>query len=158
MKKLLALLTICFLLQNCDSKPVEKPKDLVSKDMMVDILYDLYVVNAMKSSDMEYLKKNNITPAKYIFEKYKVDSLQFSRSDRYYATDIETYEKLHERVTKRLQDDKAAIDSLLAKNPEDEEIKDSVAKPPVTPYKVRDSLRKNRTLRSAFFKDSVKNQ
>lgn len=156
MKKLLALLTLCLLLQNCDSKPVEKPEDLVSKDMMVDILYDLYVINAMKSSEMEYLKEQNITPAKYIYEKYKVDSLQFSRSDRYYATDISTYEKLHERVTKRLQDDKAAIDSLLVKNPE-EEIKDDVAKPIVTPFKTRDSLRKKRTLRAKLIQDSIKN-
>ena len=149
MKRLLLIISICLLLLNCESKPVEKPEDLISKDKMVDILYDLYVVNAIKSSNAKYLNELHITPANYIYQKYKVDSLQFSRSDRYYATDVDDYEKLYQRVTTRLQERKAAIDTLISKNPEETVKKNDTL---VAPFKTRDSLSKKRALKKGLFK------
>lgn len=156
MKKLLLIISLSLLLLNCDSKPVEKPNDLISKEMMVDILYDLYVVNAIKSSNAKYLNELNITPANYIYQKYKVDSLQFSRSDRYYATDVEDYEKLYQRVTTRLQEQKAKIDTLIAKNPEkivEKNSNDTL----VATFKTRDSLSKKRVLRKGLSKEGAEN-
>lgn len=138
------------LLVNCNSSPVEKPKDLIEKDVMVDILYDLYLANAMNTSDTKYLKELNLTPAKYVYHKYKVDSLQFSRSNRYYATDVDDYEKMYKKLTTRIQTEKAAIDASGTDNPDDEEvvIKNSLQ---------RDSLRKKRAFRAEIAKDSLKN-
>lgn len=150
MRKLLLFLIVGMLLVNCNSSPVEKPKDLIEKDVMVDILYDLYLANAMNTSDAKYLKELNLTPAKYVYHKYKVDSLQFSRSNRYYATDVDDYEKMYKKLTTRIQAEKAAIDASGTDNPDDEEI---VIKNNLQ----RDSLRKKRALRVELAQDSLKN-
>ncbi len=157
MKKTLLIFTLCFLLLNCDSKAVKKPDNLISEDQMVAILYDLYVINAIKTYKNQYLIDNKITPDKYIYKKYKIDSLQFAQSDQYYASDVEDYEKLYQRVTKKLEQDKAEMDSLVKKFPETRK-KPSAVEPESTPLKIRDSLRNSRALRSQLFKnDTVKN-
>ena len=156
MRKLILLFSLGILLVNCESKGVEKPKDLVGKDKMVDIWYDLYLINAMKSTELKFLQDRNITPASYIFEKYKVDSIQFGTSDRYYASNVEEYENLHKKVTTRLQNDKARIDSILLKNPE-LEVNKEVNNSMEAPIKSRELLRKKHDVRGALFKDSLKN-
>jgi hypothetical protein len=143
MKKLLVFLTLGMLLLNCNSNTIEKPNNLLDEDQMVAILYDLYVVNAIKSSNINYIQEHNITSANYIFQKYKVDSLQFSQSDLYYASDIEEYEKMYQRVTERIQEDRAVTDSLTLEST-DPEVKRKKPTGVVKPYKVRDSIRKSR--------------
>lgn len=157
MKKLFLIFFCGILLVNCNSNPVEKPKDLLDEDQMVSILYDLYLINAVKSSNVAYLKENNITPSKYILHKYKVDSLQFSRSDRYYATDIDVYENIYKRVTQKLQDNKAVLDSLMAKETKFENAED-FKKSDVAPVKL-DASKSKRSIKKTLFtrKDSIKN-
>lgn len=150
MRKLLLLLALGLLLLNCNSSAIEKPKDLLSKDQMVDILYDLYVVNAIKTTDMLYLVDRNVTPAKYILHKYKVDSVQFSQSDRYYASDVEEYEKIYQRVTEKLQVNKAALDSLISKNPIKVSEKDTTKRVLILPNK-------QKFKKGLLLKDSVRN-
>lgn len=156
MKKLALILSVAMLLLNCDSHAPEKPKNLIEKDMMVDILYDLYVINALKSNDAKFLSRG-VTPAKFIYHKYKIDSLQFAQSDFYYASDLEDYEKLYERVTEKLQENKAAIDTIIARNPEPE-IKRDDKKPSVKSFRLRDSLNGKRKIRNVLYnKDSIRN-
>jgi Tfp pilus assembly protein PilN len=156
MKKLALLASLSMMLLSCNFNTTEKPEDLLSEDQMVAILYDLYVINAMKSGNMEYLKKHNITPANYILQKYKVDSLQFSTSDRYYAADLEVYEKLYQQVTQKLKEDKAVLDSLAGVIPESEvKLKSRVEK--TIPLTAKDTMRKRGAGRATLFKDSIKN-
>lgn len=155
MKKSILFLLIGILFANCESKVIQKPENLITEDQMVDILYDLYVLNAIKSNNFSDLELQDISPAQYIYHKYNIDSLQFAQSDKYYASDINEYEKLHERVTTRLKNNKAKIDSIIAKNPE-EKTQDSISKATPKPITSRDSLIKKRILRSTFLADSIK--
>ena len=155
MKKLLFISGICFLLVHCDSKAVEKPKNLISEDVMVDILYDLHVFNAIKLNTISNEDYNNNKPSAYIYQKYKVDSLQFVTSDRYYANDIDAYEKLYKRVTDRLTNEKKVADSLLAKNPETKVVKTPDTK--LKTLQTEDSLAKVRSEQSSKFKENIKN-
>lgn len=157
MKKIIGLLSLGVLLLNCNSKPVEKPDNLVSKEEMINILYDLYVVNAMKSTELQFLQDRGITAADYVYKKYKIDSLQFATSDRYYASDVDEYENIYKEVTERLKQNKAEIDSLLLKNPEVEVSKDSTKTDP-TRFKLKDSVKKKSTLKRLLVNDSIKNQ
>jgi hypothetical protein len=93
MKNFLVIIGICLLMISCNSKAVEKPKNLISEDVMVDILYDLHVFNSIKLNAISNANQDNRSPADYIYQKYEVDSAQFASSDRYYAADIEEYEK-----------------------------------------------------------------
>ncbi len=155
MKKSILFLLIGILFANCESKVIQKPEKLITEDQMVDILYDLYVLNAIKSNNFSDLELQDISPAQYIYHKYNIDSLQFAQSDKYYASDVNAYEKLHERVTTRLKNNKAKIDSIIAKNPV-EKTQDSISKATQKPIISRDSLLKKRILRSTFLADSIK--
>ena len=125
MKNLLTL-AICFLLLTaCTGKTIfKKPKDLLSKEQMIDIWTDLFLASAARDTKTSTLERNiNYIPL--VLEKYEVDSLQFSRSNFYYTSRIEEYEKMFKEVSKRLEALKLSYqplnkrDSLIKSNTED---------------------------------------
>lgn len=156
MKKILFIFCISLFLICCNSNPAEKPNDLISEDQMVDILYDLSIINAMKSSGTKFSSPDEPTAAKYIFEKYKIDSVQFSQSDLYYATDIDEYEKIYKKVTDRLLENKAAVDTLIAKTPKTPAPKKKT-KTDLKPINAKDSILKKRIIKESLFKKKSEN-
>ena len=150
------LFAVVMLLSNCKSNSVEKPEKLIEKDVMVDIFYDLYVANAMYSTDAKYFADRAITPAKFVYQKYKIDSLQFVQNDHYYASDVANYEKIFSSVTQRLQKNKAIIDTIIAKSPE-VETKKEVKKPVISPMQIRDSLKQLRLSKEKADQKKVEN-
>jgi len=114
MKKLTAFLCLLIVL-GCGDTAVEKPERLIDEEVMIDILYDLAILDAMRTQKPLSLTMNNIDPDKYIYKKYKIDSLQFAQSNRYYASEIKSYKKMYERVQKRLQNQSEALDPSLKK-------------------------------------------
>ena len=120
MKKAIAFFCL-FLLFSCNEGAVEKPQKLIEADQMVNIIYDLSILEAMHSRNPI---ENNISPHAYILKKYKVDSLQFAQNNRYYAADLANYKKMYEKVDARIQQEKNTVDSLVKKS--------GNATPPVT--------------------------
>jgi len=118
MKKSIILFLCALSLLGCNNSVVEKPDNLIDKDEMVDIIYDLSLLEGIRSSNYNSLKERGINPAKYVYKKYNIDSLQFAKSDRYYASDIEVYAKIYEKVTARLENEKKLVDSLVKVNPD----------------------------------------
>ncbi|WP_431133616.1 DUF4296 domain-containing protein [Psychroserpens mesophilus] len=98
---LLLFLALCFACNQLE-KP-EKPDDLISKNKMVDILFDVYVFNAAKGTEKRVLEKNNVTPEVFIFQKHGIDSLQFVKSNEYYAYDIDEYEEMIKNVEAKIK-------------------------------------------------------
>jgi hypothetical protein len=49
------------------------------------------------------LEENGIDQNTYVYKKYGIDSVQFARSNQYYAADIVTYKQIYEEVAKRLE-------------------------------------------------------
>ncbi|WCO01388.1 DUF4296 domain-containing protein [Psychroserpens ponticola] len=92
---------ICFACNKIE-KP-KKPDNLIAKNDMVNILFDVFVFNAAKGTDKRILEQNNVTPDAYIFEKYQIDSLQFVKSNAYYAYDIKAYDEMINKVAKRIK-------------------------------------------------------
>ncbi|RZJ69144.1 DUF4296 domain-containing protein [Flavobacterium sp.] len=113
MKKLFAIFGVCLLFA-CSQSSVEKPDKLIEEDKMVDIFYDLSLLEAIKAHNPGVIQ-NAVEPNKYIYKKYKIDSLQFAQSNRYYATDIKRYKRMYGRVNRRLERDKKTQDSLANK-------------------------------------------
>lgn len=113
-KYLLFLVSFCFLI-SCNENGIEKPDNLIEKDKMVDIIYDLTVLQAMRGNFQAKLDSSNINAADYIYNKYKIDSLQFANSNRYYASDVASYNRMYNRVNERLTSEKAKADSLANK-------------------------------------------
>lgn len=101
--KRITLLLISIILFSCGGDTVEKPKRLLSENEMSDIIYDMTMLQAMKSLQPEVLSYNNIEPKEYIFKKYKIDSLTFAQNNAWYTADLETYEKIQAKVTDRIK-------------------------------------------------------
>ena len=113
MKRILVLLLI-LLAAGCNEKLIEKPEDLISKPTMVDILYDLAIINAAKATNPNTLLENQVEPMPYIYEQYGIDSLRFVRSDLYYASVPLEYEAIYEAVKARLEEAKSEFDVIKA--------------------------------------------
>jgi hypothetical protein len=113
MRKIITLLTIITLFVSCKEEVVNKPERLIEKDVMVDIMYDLSILEAIKYQNPTSLDTFKINPREYVFKKYKIDSLQFAKSNVYYASDYEDYKLMFEQITKRLDASKKSADSLV---------------------------------------------
>lgn len=102
MKKIvIILITLLFITISCKKDIVKEPKILVERDVMVNIIYDLSILEAMKSQTMGV---QNSYPKATVFikKKYKIDSLTFAQNTQYYAQDIKEYKKMYEEVKERL--------------------------------------------------------
>lgn len=109
------LLVLIVLFFGCNKKALEKPKNLIGKDKMIDILYDISLLEAIKTQNINggiTVKMGN----QYIYNKYKIDSIQFVNSNKYYASDIEEYKKMFERVKEKLNTAKQEVDTKLQQN------------------------------------------
>ena len=107
------MFSLVLFLASCNHNAVEKPKNLIDENVMTDILYDLSIMEAIKSQNPYAPQNQSMNPKDYIFKKYKIDSLQFATSNRYYVSQIEEYKKMYEQVNERLEKEKKAADSLV---------------------------------------------
>ncbi|ALM48862.1 hypothetical protein AMR72_08150 [Flavobacterium psychrophilum] len=134
MKKVILLLASVILF-SCGDGAAEKPKRFLTEDEMVNISYDLSLIQAIKSYQPQALDDNKVDSKNYIYKKYKIDSLTFAQNNTWYAGNLEQYEKIQQRVTEKLNKQK----EILAPK------KDSLT-PPVTDVPGaqarRDSVRK----------------
>ncbi|MEO8235562.1 MAG: DUF4296 domain-containing protein [Flavobacterium sp.] len=131
MKKIILLLSILIFISACSNKnEIQKPAKPIDKAVMENILYDLALLQALKSYSPEKLTKNNIDSKTYIYQKYKIDSVQFLENNKYFASDIETYKLMFENVSNRLQKEKSQIDTILNKESKikAKKIRDSIIK------------------------------
>lgn len=117
MKKI--LVTLCFIatLLSCQNTVIEKPEKQIDEDVMVDILYDLSLLESIKSQNVSD-SDNTINISQYIYKKYKIDSIQFLQNNKYYASDVKNYKKMFEKVKDRLQNESNKLDTLMKKKGE----------------------------------------
>jgi ribonuclease D len=118
MKRNIAVICLLFLIVSCNHT-IDKPKNLIEKDKMVNILYDLSLLEAIKAQHING-GLDNKTANKYIYEKYKIDSVQLAQSNKYYASDIEEYKKIFEQVKAKLEEEskKNGIDNPVVPAPD----------------------------------------
>ena len=98
LKSILVLLLIVSYTSCQDVKKPEIPTDLISQDIMVDILTDVYISNASRNVNNKLIIKRNLQLDSIIYNKYNVDSLQFVVSNTYYSSDLRTYGNLLTQV------------------------------------------------------------
>lgn len=130
---------VLFLSASCEKAIVQPPAQLVEKGKMIDIMYDLALLEAMRYQNPASLDSIDISSKKFVLKKYKVDSLQFAKSNMYYAADYANYKEMFDEIAKRLEKNQKVVDSALKieekkaaktakKNPK-EIARDSVKKP-----------------------------
>lgn len=110
MLKYIFPLFLCMLF-SCNEKVVEKPKNLIPQEKMTAILYDISVLNAGKTINESILTEHNVQPMGYIYNKYKIDSLQLVQSDTYYASLPIVYEAIYTRVKEKLEQEQERMEA-----------------------------------------------
>ena len=115
MKKIILLLSLLIIGACSNKNEIPKPTKPIDKEVMENILYDLALLQALKSYSPGKLTENSINSKTYIYQKYKIDSLQFVQNNKYFASDIETYKLMFENVSNRLQKEKNQMDTILSK-------------------------------------------
>ncbi|WP_338647072.1 DUF4296 domain-containing protein [Flavobacterium sp. KS-LB2] len=113
MKKIITFLTIITLFVSCRDEVVNKPEQLIEKDVMVNIMYDLSILEAIRNQNPTSLDTFKINSRDYIFKKYKIDSVQFAKSNVYYAADYNEYKSMFEQISNRLETNQKKVDSLI---------------------------------------------
>ncbi len=131
MKKIVLALLVC-VLWACGEKMVKEPDNLIPKEKMSEILFDLAILNAGKNTNPSILTKNKIEIMENLYTKYKIDSTQFVTSDTYYASIPAEYEDIYNSVEKRLDKLKKSIDEAKKKE------MDSVRKKNVPPSTIKE--------------------
>ncbi len=112
MKKIVPFLAI-LTFWGCKEDLVKKPKHLIERAQMVDIMYDLTLLEAIKYQNPAVLDSNQIRPKQFIYKKYKIDSLQLAQNNVYYASDYKAYKVMIVEVAKRLDTDKKKAKALI---------------------------------------------
>jgi hypothetical protein len=106
-----------------DADRPSKPDDLIAKEKMSDIIYDVFLLNSAKGINKRVLEQNGVLPEEYVYKKYGIDSLQFAKSNHYYSYDTKIYEGIMATVKQKLEDEKKINEALVEK---EEKSKDSI--------------------------------
>lgn len=109
MKKLLFIITV-FSVFACNEGAEKKPEKLLSEEQMTDIFYDLSLLQAIKSYTPRSLDEANVDAKNYVYKKYAIDSTVFAQNHRYYASKLDVYKKIQDRVADRLKNEKAKLE------------------------------------------------
>ncbi len=117
MNKLLVAMAFCFLV-SCNEQLIEKPEKLIPKDKMVQILYDLAILTAAQNTNPAFLAEKNIKTMNFVYTKYGIDSIQFSKSDLYYASRPAEYEAIYTEIVALLEKDQKRIEEMRTKAPD----------------------------------------
>ena len=94
---------MAILVISCAEKLIQEPENLIPAEKMVDVLNDLSILSAAKTANNSKLDNSGIETMKFVFDKHGIDSAQFVRSDRYYASRPVEYESIYSKVELRLE-------------------------------------------------------
>lgn len=88
----------------CQSKVnYEKPEDLIPRDVMIDLLYDMHMAVGTSNLRNKNLEKDR-NYMSLVYEKYGIDSTRFAISNIYYTSQPVEYEEMFEEVERRLEE------------------------------------------------------
>ena len=107
MKQLLFLFLSLFVF-SCSKNPAPKPDNLLDEEVMVDIIYDISILQATDGSMPYKLTEHNIKMDQYILDKYKIDSTTYRQNQKYYAANARKYKKIYKKVIERLDKENPA--------------------------------------------------
>jgi hypothetical protein len=108
MKKLICIILAVTAFISCGHETVvEKPDNLIEEEQMVNMLYDLSLLQA--SYSVLNMQDKRIDGLKFLKEKYGVDSTSFTNSNKYYASQPEKYQKMQKQVLERMGAEKAKL-------------------------------------------------
>ena len=128
------------------NKP-DKPKHLLSKKEMVNIIMDLKLLASSNGSNRKILEDNGIYSDDYVYKKYHIDSLTFASNNAYYSYYINDYEAIYKKVKDSLE----ALNEFY-KELDKEELREKRKQDSIS------ALRKKDSINNLITRDSIKLQ
>jgi hypothetical protein len=89
---------------------MKKPDDLIPKNEMIAIMTDIYLANASYNVRNKHQERQR-NYMSLVYEKYGVDSARYNRSNLYYMSRIDEYEKMHVKVSENIKKMKTEKDA-----------------------------------------------
>jgi len=114
MQKLTFILLLFFAF-SCKEKKPQKAAHFIDKNKMIDLIVDMKIAEKARTIQNKD-KKKNINYMAYVYEKYKIDSVQFKENNDYYTDNIAQYQEIYEEVQKRLKDSVAKYKKIKKVN------------------------------------------
>lgn len=87
----------------CNENPVKTPENLLDEEVMIDILYDIAVLQAAESYVPDVISSKSIKANSFIYDKYEIDSITYYQNHKYYAADVKKYKKMYTEVIDRIK-------------------------------------------------------
>ena len=113
MNKFFIIVILSVFLGACTSNTIiKKPKNLIPKEQMVDLLTDIFLANGgdnIKNINLE----RNVNYFPLVFEKHQIDTIRFKESNYYYTSRIDDYDEILGNVDKRLKALKQQCDAEI---------------------------------------------
>lgn len=106
MKKLaFIIIVLSAFVYGCEPAP-KKPKHLLTEADMVNVLYDVSILQAIKSYQPDALDSSRVDAKHYIYKKYSIDSTILAQNQEYYAANLEKYESIQKQLNAKLKGEK----------------------------------------------------
>ena len=131
-----------------DVQTPEKPANLISQKIMVDIITDVYISNAARNVNNKLLRNKNIKLDSVIYSKYRIDSLQFALSNNYYSSNLDVYRDLLTKAQEKLMILQIEKDSIYRAVTKQDSIINSLKRKAVK--NARETTQNNQRLKSAL--------
>ncbi len=113
MKTCILIFLVFLTALSCADEVVQKPENLIPREQMTDILYELAILNSAKGTNKALLEEHFDSPTTFLFNQYGIDSLQFVKSDLYYASQPLVYEGIYKEVAARLEFQKEQLEEEM---------------------------------------------
>jgi len=113
MKKIIPFLVVLTILASCKKEIVKTPDHLIEKEKMINIMYDLSILEGIRTINSGSIDTLKIYSNDYIYKKYKIDSVQFVQNNIYYASDYKEYKAMFEQIKSRLDKNKSLMETLV---------------------------------------------
>lgn len=130
MKKTILLLLI--VLSSCSQVEEVPPENLIGKEKMADLIFELAIVDASKGFVPKEQKERVGLDSESFYDHHDIDSVQFTTSSAYYAKQPKTYLRIVNAAKERLaafekkielsEIETVMIDSLMLKSVQDKNI------------------------------------
>ncbi|RNC92559.1 MAG: DUF4296 domain-containing protein [Allomuricauda sp.] len=95
---------------SCVEKVIEEPENLIPREKMVDILYEIAVFEAARSTNESLFEANIGDMMDLVYAEYEIDSTRFVESDLYYASIPLLYQSIYEEVEAKIEVDRLALE------------------------------------------------
>lgn len=124
MKKFFVFISMLVLLVSCKQEVVAKPDKLIDEKVMTNILYDMALLEAIKYQFPYVVDSNQVNAPKYIYKKYKIDSLQFVQNNLYYASHFSQYKDMFTEVQNRIKTQDSIVNKQIISDRKKDSIKE----------------------------------